>query len=49
MVDIGALVGPAGALVAVLLPVVLPRLMWGRTQHRRLLSLTSPRLRGGRG
>jgi len=28
--------------VAVLVPVVLPRLLWGRAQQRRLLGLVSP-------
>ena len=48
MLDIGGLVGTAGPFVAVLLPVILPRLVWGRAQQRRLLSLMSPRLREGR-
>jgi type II secretory pathway pseudopilin PulG len=29
--------------VGVLLPVVLPRLLWGRAQQRRLSELVSPR------
>jgi hypothetical protein len=44
MLDIGGLLGTAGMFVAATLPVIVPRLVWGRSQQRRLLSLLLPRL-----
>jgi hypothetical protein len=41
-VDVGAALGTVGAVLAVVVPVLMPRLVWGRLQQRRLLGLVLP-------
>lgn len=40
--DVGAALTFVGQVLSVLLPVLLPRLVWGRLQRRRLLGLVLP-------
>jgi hypothetical protein len=40
--DVGAALGTVGQVLAVIVPVLLPRVVWGRVQQRRLLGLVLP-------
>jgi hypothetical protein len=42
VMDVGAALTFVGQVLAVLVPVLLPRLVWGRLQQRRLLGLVLP-------
>lgn len=48
LVASGGALGTVGQVLAVLVPVLLPRLVWGRVQQHRLLGLVLPEPREGR-
>lgn len=44
-----AVAGTAGAVLATLAPVVVPRMLWARAQQQRLMSLACPDRRPAEG